>query len=154
MRKLMLLVAVFGFSSLLWAAEPIVGTWKINASKSKFAPVEGWVKEMTVTYGEVGDQLTYEAKGTLINGSSISEKGNRPLVGGVIKVQPPNAEGTVGFVTVIGPGDAYVTTLQNGKQTVVNHFVVSKDGKTLTVTVKGTDSKGKPAEALYLWDRQ
>jgi hypothetical protein len=154
MRKALLLLAIFGLAGSLWAAEPIVGTWKINASKSKLAPVGDWVKEMTVTYGEVGDQLTYEAKGTLINGSSISEKGNRPLVGGIIKKQPPNAEGTVDYVTVIGPGDAYVTYLKNGRQITVEHYVVSKDGKSHTVAVKGMDAKGKPVEALYFLDRQ
>jgi hypothetical protein len=136
------------------AAEPIVGTWKVNVSKSKLAPVGDWVKEITVTYREVGDQLTFEAKGTLINGTSLSNKGNRPLVGGIIKRQPPDAEGLIYYVTVIGPGDAYVTCLKNGKQTIVEHYVVSKDGKSHTVSVKGTDDKGKLVEALYVLDRQ
>jgi hypothetical protein len=154
MRKVMLLVAVFGFSHLLWAADPIVGTWKSNVSKSKPATIGDWMKEATVVFREVGDQFEFDLKGTLINGSSISQKGNRPLVGGVIKVQPPNAKGISAYVTVIGPGDAYVTTLNNGKQTVVDHYVVSKDGKTLTVQTIGTDAKGKRVEALNLLERQ
>jgi hypothetical protein len=152
MRKLMLLLAVFGLVGLAWAADPIMGTWKTNVSKTKLAPVGDWAKEATLTFREVGDQFTYETKGTLINGSSFSNKGNRPLVGGIC--QPPNADGTVDYVTVIGPGDAYVTTLRNGKQVSWDHYVVSKDGKTLTITSKGTDANGKPAEALYVLDKQ
>jgi hypothetical protein len=152
MRKLMLLLAVFGLVGLAWAADPIMGTWKTNVSKTKLAPVGDWTKEATLTFREVGDQFTYETKGTLINGSSFSNKGNRPLVGGIC--QPPNADGTVSYVTVIGPGDAYVTTLRNGKQVDWDHYVVSKDGKTLTIATKGTDANGKPAEALYVLDKQ
>ncbi len=134
------------------AGDPFVGTWKINVSKTKFAPVGDWVKESTITYRVVGDQFTYEDKGTRINGSAFSGKGSHPLVGGMI--QPPNADGTVSYVTVIGPGDAYSTTLRDGKQIVYEHFVVSKDGKTLTITIKGMDAQGKPAEALYILDKQ
>ena len=129
MRKLMLLVAVLGFSNLLWAAEPIVGTWKVNASKSKLAPVGGWVKETRMTFREFGDQLLVEINGTMINGTPYSSKGNRPLVGGIVKSEPPSAEGTVDYVTVIGPGDAYVTTLQNGKQTVWTIMLSAKMGR-------------------------
>ena len=37
MRKVMLLLAVFGLVSLAWAADPFVGTWKMNPAKSKFS---------------------------------------------------------------------------------------------------------------------
>jgi hypothetical protein len=159
MRKQILVLAVgiiivLALATVAVAADPIVGTWKTNAAKSKLAQVGDWVKEITVTYREVGDQLTFEAKGSLINGTSLSNKGSRPLVGGIIKRQPPDAEGMIYYVTVIGPGDAYVTTLKNGKQIAVEHYVVSKDGKSHTVAVKGTDEKGKPVEALYYLDRQ
>jgi hypothetical protein len=36
MRKAMLLLAVFGLAGSLWAADPIIGTWKLNIAKSKF----------------------------------------------------------------------------------------------------------------------
>jgi predicted ribosome quality control (RQC) complex YloA/Tae2 family protein len=48
MRKVMLLLAVFGLVSLAWAADPSEGTWKLNIAKSKFAPSTGAaVKEGT-----------------------------------------------------------------------------------------------------------
>jgi hypothetical protein len=144
MRKAMLLLAVFGLAASLGAADPFVGTWKMNASKSKLAQVGDWMKQAAVTFGEAGGQFTFDYKEILMNGSSFSNKGDRPLTGGIIK-SSLRTEGTVAYVTVIGPGDAYVTTFQNGKQTVWDHYVVSKDGKTLAITTKGTDAKGKPA---------
>jgi hypothetical protein len=56
--------------------------------------------------------------------------------------------------TVIGPGELYETVLQNGKQVEFYHVVVSKDGKTLTVTDKGSDAKGKPFENISVFDKQ
>ena len=34
------------------------------------------------------------------------------------------------------------------------HNVVSKDGKTMTVTFKGTDAEGKTIQGTYIYDRQ
>ena len=39
MRKLMLLLAVLGLVGTLLAADPLLGTWKLNAAKSKFSPI-------------------------------------------------------------------------------------------------------------------
>jgi hypothetical protein len=153
-RFLLISTLVLALTGTVFAADPFVGTWKTNASQSKLDQVGDWIKQATVIFGEAGGQFTFDNKGILMNGSSFSEKGSRPLAGGIIKKSPQLAEGTVAYVTVIGPGDAYVTTFQNGKQTVWQHFVVIKDGKTLTITTKGTDAKGKPAEALYVLDRQ
>ncbi len=141
-------------STMAVAADPIVGTWKINASKSKLAPVGSWLKEATMTFREGGGLLFADIKGTNIDGTPYASKGNRPLPGGIVKSEPPYAEGTVLYITVIGPGDSYLSTFQNGIQTLLDHYFVSKDGKTLTWTSKGTDEKGKPAEAVYVLDRQ
>jgi hypothetical protein len=147
-------IFVLALAAIALAADPFEGTWKTNASKSKLAAVADWVKEMTVTFRVVGDQFTYESKGTYMNGSSFSNKGSRPSVGGIAKNRPPDAEGTFTCYILIAPGDAYGVTLQDGKQTVLTHWVASKDGKTITITVKGMDAKGKPVEALLVLDRQ
>jgi hypothetical protein len=41
-----------------------------------------------------------------------------------------------------------------GKQIATMHKVVSKDGKTLRITIKGIDPQGKPFEELRVYDRQ
>jgi hypothetical protein len=47
MRNAMLSLAVFGLASSLLAADLIIGTWKLNLSKSKFAATEKVPKELT-----------------------------------------------------------------------------------------------------------
>ena len=56
--------------------------------------------------------------------------------------------------TFIGPGEWYVTNIQDSKQTSTNHKVVSQDGKRLTVTKKGMSSSGDSFEQIEVYDRQ
>jgi hypothetical protein len=156
MRKAMLLLAVFGLAGSLWAADPMLGTWKLNIAKSKFAPTEPAPKEVTAIWRELGaDQYECVMTGVRIDGSAISVKATIPAKGGVINVQQPvPIKGQSGIVTIVGPGDWYITFMQDGKQVEVVHSVVSKDGKTARNTAKGVDAKGKPYEALDVYDKQ
>jgi hypothetical protein len=63
-------------------------------------------------------------------------------------------EGESYVETVIEPGNRFLTTLKNGKQIEVQHLVLSKDGKTMSITAKGTDAKGKPFESVEVFDKQ
>jgi hypothetical protein len=151
----MLLLAVLGLSGWLWAADPSVGTWKLNVAKSKPAPsTQAPIKEQTYVIRDLGDQFELTVTGTRTDGSAISGKLTWPQKGGTLKGQTAPPEGTSRFVTMIGPGEWYTTTLQNGKQVSVLHSVISKDGKTMQVTTKGTDAQGKPYESLGVLDKQ
>jgi hypothetical protein len=44
MKKAMLFLAVFGLVSIAWAADPFVGTWKLNPSKTK---TTGWASAIS-----------------------------------------------------------------------------------------------------------
>jgi hypothetical protein len=41
-----------------------------------------------------------------------------------------------------------------GKVIFTQQDVVSRDGKTLTSTIRGTDAEGKPYEAVWVGERQ
>jgi len=155
MRKAMLLLAVFALVGSLWAADPSVGTWKLNVAKSKSAQsTQAAVKEETMVVREVGDEFEITQTGTRTDGSAISVKLTHPQKGGVTKSQSAPPEGQMSVVTVMGPGNRYLTTLQNGKQLSVLHIEASKDGKTLIHTTKGTNAQGKPTDQLLVWDKQ
>ena len=155
MRKAMLLPAVFGLVGSLWAADLTVGTWKLNVAKSKFVPsTESPTKELTEVKRDLGnDQVEITETGSRTDGSKISVKFTHPQKGGLI-TDSSTPKGQMAVATVIGPSELYETVLQNGKQIEVYHVVVSKDGKTLTVTDKGTDDKGKPFENISIFDKQ
>jgi len=56
MRKAMLFFALFALADSLWAADPIIGTWKQKSAKSKGTelPPDPRFKEITATYREIG----------------------------------------------------------------------------------------------------
>lgn len=155
MRKVMLFLAVIGLSGALWAADPIVGTWKLNLEKSKPAPgQQATLKEMTVTTIELGTDLetTFNIVGA--DGTAFSMKFVSPQQGGLVKSEQPAAEGSFVVITLIKPGEMIGTSIQNGKQVEYSHTVVSKDGKTMNRTLKTMDDQGKLVESLMVFDRQ
>jgi len=148
MRKAMLLLAVFGLVGSVGAADLTVGTWKLNVTKSKL-----W-KELTQVKRELGnDQVEITETGISTDGSKISNKFTHPQKGGLV-ADSSTPKGQMAVATVICPSEIYETVLQNGRQVEVLHVVVSKDGKTLTVTDKGTDAKGKSFESISIFDKQ
>jgi hypothetical protein len=145
MRKALLLFAVLGLAGSLWAADPIIGTWKLNIAKSVIIQTD--LKERTEAYREIeGDQIE-RSSGPFVTHTW-------PRQGGMAKIQFPGSEGITFVQTLIAPGEWYVTTMRNGKQISVRHKVISKDGKTMTQTYRGTDSEGKPFEQLEVYDKQ
>jgi hypothetical protein len=156
MRKALLVLAFCGFAASLWAADAFVGTWKFSIAKSKYPPSqESFPKEQTVIIREVGTNHESSSNGTRLDGSSIADKWTVPLQGGIIKYQQGGpAAGSYIVMTRIEAGEVYWTLLQNGKQVEVHHYIVSKDGKTFSATIRGTDAEGKLYEGLLVWDRQ
>jgi len=153
MRKAMFLLAVFGLAGSLRAADPIIGTWKLNVAKSKFS--QAAPKEQTNIAREVGDQLEITITGTQADGSLISLKSTFPRQGGAGKIQQSTfSKPDLVVLTKLDPGDLCFTELQNGKQVVIHRVVVSKDGKTARQTDRGMDSQGKPFEQITVFDRQ
>jgi len=154
MRKLMLLAAIFGLVGMIWAADPSVGTWKLNVAKMKVAPSEKVTpKEGTIVVQELATgEFELTLARTMTDGSHPSQKMTWPQSGGTLKGETESGISIV--VTMIGPGEWYSTFLQNGKQIRVLHNVISKDGKTMQLTTKGTDAQGKPTESRSVWDKQ
>ena len=153
MRKALLLLAVLGFTSSLWAADPIIGTWKLNVEKSRLLPNrQKSSKESIEIYQEIeGDQikLTRSSSGTVVKW---------PKQGGIaVSTWESSAQSTEGnwlVQTLVAPGEWYVTYIENHKQIGFIHKVVSKDGKTMTQTMKFADNQGRLMERIRVFEKQ
>src|SRR6202022_4083447 len=85
MRYAKLAFALLGLAAVVVAAEPFVGTWKLNHDKSKYktgAPA----KEQTVTITEADCALDVTIKGTAEDGPPMSSHYTVPAAGGDGKV--------------------------------------------------------------------
>ncbi len=163
MRKTMIFLAVFWLASSLWAADPIIGTWKLNVAKSKSRTGgDVTVKERTDAYREIeGNQIEWTRTETRADGSLSSGRLIWPQQGGIVTFALPGKEpvtktpdGESIIETFMEPGKWYVTRLRDAKQRSVFQKIVSNDGKTLSVIVKGHDEQGKPYESLTAYDKQ
>jgi len=156
MRKVMFFLTVFALAGSLWAADPIIGTWKLNIAKSTFASnAPPPPKEQSETYrylstGEI--ELTY--KSIEKDGSSELEVLTWPAQGGAVKIIKGDIPKNISWIETLIAGEWYVTLLQDGKQAYTRHKIVSTDGKTLRQSFRSNDAQGKPYENILVFDRQ
>jgi len=142
-----LAVGVF-VSGLLAQSSPFVGTWKLNIAKTKIisgAPP----KEATATIQMVGDQD--QVTGTAPDGSPF--KYEVPRKGGTGKILASDQFDGVSAKR-INDNTFEIGYMKGGKEMVHFRSVVSKDGKTMTNTAKGTDEQGKPFSRVAVWEKQ
>jgi hypothetical protein len=134
--------------------DPFVGTWKLNVSKSKFAPGQEKKSEtrMVVT-GPTGmkisvdrvnkDETTQEYEYTAnLDGKSY------PIVG-----QGPYGADSIA-TNLSTPNTIQSILKKDGKLVATSAAVVSSDGKSLTISTTGTDANGKQFTNRSVYDKQ
>jgi hypothetical protein len=146
-------LAALAFAGALFAADPVAGTWTLNTSKSK--PALGLAFPAAATAMIVAQGDIYEISGTQVyaDGRTVSAKITVPINGGPIA----NPEAVPGVSTSMKRADEYTldfTTARDGKDVQTMRVAVSRDGRTMQRTVKGTDPQGKSFEVLEVYDRQ
>jgi hypothetical protein len=146
MRKTMLILAVFGLVSLAWAADPFVGTWKMNSAKSKFTNMT--LKSYVITQDDskvVQDMV--DADGKAIHRTWVAEYDGKeyPVTApdaDAISLKKPNAN-TIEYVVK-----------NNKKKVWSGRALLSKDGKTYTDTGGGKDAKGQAYTYSIFMEKQ
>ena len=137
---------------VIWAADPFVGTWKLNVSKSHYKTGTP-PKEQTITTIEAGDKQDTTITLTPADGSPISYHFMTPAKGGTGSV----VQGA-GFDAVtskrINDNTRELHFTQGGKEARTARVTISKDGKTMQTTLKGTDAQGKPVDATVVYEKQ
>ncbi len=151
------MLTILGRVGSLWAADPIIGTWKLDIAKSKFPPTDTVPKEVTDVYKEVaGDRIELTRTGTEADGAPISSKWTWPRGGGMVerKFPKPLPKEILYIESLIERGHWYVTVLEDGKQIGLMHKVIAKDGKTMRITTRSLNEQGKLEEELSEFERQ
>jgi hypothetical protein len=157
MHKLNLLTP-FLLAGSLFAADPFAGTWKLNLAKSTFEGPMKPPKELTIVIQEQGDQGFDTVTSVPAAGSPISYTGTFPNTGGEVKILEGGGGFPAGTSGVLAKRKAdsrtrdWTITLPS-RVTLQEHDVVSKDGKTMQMSTKGTDAQGKPYETVEVFDR-
>jgi hypothetical protein len=135
------------------AQDPLIGTWKLNLAKSKYSPGPP-PQSATVKYelyGENGMKVT--ADGTNPEGKRVVYGYSGGFDG---KDAPVTGNENVDAASMkrINSHTTEYTYKKAGKVTAAGRRAVSKDGKTLTITTKGTNAKGQTVYSVALYDKQ
>ena len=132
-----------------------VGTWKINLEKSKY-PAGMAPKSLTRTLTADGDNVTYKFEGVGADGAAVSYgwtckyDGKDSVVTGT--GMPLGADHIA--IKQLNSHMLSATMKKGDKAVGTSSATVSHDGKTLTLTSKGSDASGKPVKTVAVYDKQ
>ena len=148
---LTLTLCAVGVATGVAAADPNLGTWKLNAAKSKLAP--GTPKNDTVVYEAVGDNVKITVDGTDGAGKPQHNEWTGKFDG---KNYPVTGDPTLDSRAYTRVDERTLTFANRlaGKVILTGRMSVSADGKTRTVTVTGTDAAGKQISSTSVFDKQ
>ena len=140
----------FAAAAACFAANAQMGTWKLNEAKSKLQP--GMGKNTSVVYAEQKDNIKITVEGVdkdgkprhgewvgKFDGKAYKSKGNLPWDAAAYKV--------------VNDRTNDITTMKDGKVMWTGRVEVSADGKSRTVTVKGTNENGKKFSSKVVYDK-
>jgi hypothetical protein len=141
----------FAGTALSFAQSPQMGTWKLDEAKSTIPA--GLPKNSTVIYAADGDNVKVATDGTDRDGKPTHTDWTGKFDG---KEYPLTGDATADSRSykMINEHTLELTNKKSGKVTTSARVVVSKDGKTRTLHMTGTDSSGKKVSSVSIYNKQ
>jgi hypothetical protein len=145
------LVLCFVAMAVCFAADAFTGTWKLNEAKSKLAP--GGPKNNLVVYEATGDGVKITVDGTDSDRKPTHNEWTGKFDG---KDYPATGDPSsdARSYKMVNDHTLTFTNEKDGKVILTGRIVVAADGKSRTVTVSGTDSKGTKFTSTAVYDKQ
>ena len=131
-------------------ANPNLGTWKLNESKSKFGA--GAAKGETVVWATAGDQVKVTVDGTTADGKKMHTEWTGKVDGKDYPLTGDPTCDTRAF-KMNGENTTEITSKKDGKVVGTGTIVVTPDGKSRTVTTTMTNAKGEKVTSTAVYDK-
>jgi hypothetical protein len=150
--RIAVLAAALSFTAAAtcFAANPHMGTWKLNEAKSKLVP--GMGKNTTVTYAEQKDKIKITVEGVDKDGKPTHSVWVGQFDGKAYPVKGNLPYNSVAY-KVVNDRTNDITAMKDGKIGWNGRITVSADGKSRTVTINGTDANGKKFKGKAVYDK-
>jgi len=133
-----------------FAADPQMGTWKLNEAKSKATP--GMGKITMVVYKSMLGQVKVTVNGTDEKGKPTHNEWTGRFDGKDYPVTgDPNSDAR--SYTKVNDRTLDFAVKKGGKTTATGRIVVDAAGKSRTVTASGTNPKGKKFKSTSVYDK-
>lgn len=148
------LVVVLAGTTLAQSSNPTnVGTWKLNVAKSKYSAGTA-PKSATFTIEAAGAGLKATVDSVTADGTVRHWELSGNYDG---KDNPITGNSQYGDVVALTRVDANTTKniyKKGGIVTMTQTFVVSSDGKTVTITGTSTNAQGQAVNSVVVYDKQ
>ena len=152
-NRLLLVIATLVLTSIAGslAASPMMGTWKLNESKSKFTP--GATKNDTVTYTAAkGDMIEVTVDGMDKSGKKVHWSTTVKFDGKPHKVMGSPLFDSAAYQPV-NERTNNLMLMKDGKTVSTGTITISKDGKSRVVTTTMKDDNGKSQTEKAVYDK-
>ena len=137
--------------ALSLAADPNLGTWKLNEAKSKLAP--GSTKIHTVVYAADGDKVKITVDSTAADGKAMHSEWTGKYDGKDYSVTGEATHDSRWYKKV--DDRTLDFGLKKGGTSIgTGRVVVAADGKSRTVTTNVTNASGKTETSSAVYDKQ
>jgi len=138
------------------AADNSLGPWKRNTEKSKYNPMPPNPFKSQTMVREVADGgVKVTSKGQRADGTPVETTYTLKYDGKPVSVTGTGSQfDTISMKQIDANTFTSETRKTGGKYHTTGKTVISKDGKTMTNTSKGTDSEGKPISFTIVYARK
>ena len=150
-RKFLLGMALCLVSVACYGADPTMGTWKLNAAKSRIP--KGAAKNTTVVYEAAGDQVKITIDGVDAEGKPTHDEWTGKFDGNDYPVTG-NAREDARALKKINNYTYTVTVKKDGQTAATGRIVIDPDGKSRTVTIMRTGANGKMVTSRAVYDKK
>jgi len=151
-KAIVFALAVFFASAMVCAAQsPHMGTWKLNEAKSKFP--KGATKNHTVVYEAAGDQIKVTVDGTDGSGAAVHNEWTGKFDGKKYAVTGDSTHDMRSY-RVVNKRTLSLKNYRDGKVIATGTVMVSRNGKTRTVSTSGKNAAGKWVSSTAVYDKQ
>ena len=138
--------------ALLAQSDPAVGTWKLNAAKSKYNPGPP-PRSQTLTISAAGNGVTVMSRGTDGAGKPLATDYTVAFDGKDVPVKgSPSYDAT--SAKRVDANTTELTRRKGGKIVQTSRRVVSADGKTMTITTTGVNENGDRISNVGVFEKQ
>lgn len=132
--------------------DPHIGTWVLNVAKSKYTPGPA-PKDQTSVYAAAGDGFKVSTSGTGADGKP-TQTGFTAMFDGKDHPVTGNPDWDTAMAKRVDSHTVEFTRKKGGKVVQTATSVVSKDGKTRTVTTTGVNAQGQKISNVAVYDKK
>jgi len=150
-RMTPLTVALSLFAATAYAADPNLGTWRLNESKSKIPAGTG--KNTKVVYEQTGESFEATIDGVDNEGKPTHTEWTGKIDGKDYLIVGDRESDTRALKKVDNHHYTFVSK-KDGKVTDSGKVVFSKDYKTRTIEVSWKDKDGRPVSGTLVFEKQ